>query len=73
MLGIYAYVFIGLPTLLIMWAALGSSSMAGLPYVIFKGALWQPLVVVPPIFYVMIFAALDERNYPGMWHVWAWC
>jgi hypothetical protein len=64
-MGLYFMTVAGLPTVLILWAALGSSGVwHGYNYTIFKG-LWAAIIAVPVCFLVF-FAAVDTRNFPEL-------
>jgi hypothetical protein len=62
MSGIYLTVFFGVPTVLIVWAAVGSGTMPGLDYTVFKG-LWAAPVACA-IYCCVFLAAIDKRNFP---------
>lgn len=58
----YIFVLVGIPSFLIVWAAVGNGHMTGLNFVIFKG-LWTFFMAVP-VFPIVYFAALDARGFP---------
>lgn len=60
-LGIEVSLFIGMPTLLFIWAAVGSGSAPGLNWCIFKG-IWGAFVALP-VFSIVFLSAIDKRHF----------
>ena len=60
-LGIEVSLFIGMPTLLFIWAAVGSGSAPGLNWCIFKG-IWGAFVALP-VFAIVFLSAIDKRHF----------
>lgn len=61
-MGLYFWLIAGLPTLLLMGAAIRGGEMSGLGYTVFKG-IWAIIVAIP-VYTIVYFAAIDKRNFP---------
>lgn len=61
LLGVEISAFIGMPTLLFIWAAIGDGEAPGLNWCIFKG-VWASFVALP-VFSVVFLSAIDKRHF----------
>ncbi len=63
-MGVFFFVLVGIPSLLVVWMAIQNGTMSGLSYTIFKG-IWAFFVAAGV--YALIFpAAIDKRNFPEL-------
>ena len=63
-MGIFFTLVVGVPTFLIVWAAIGNGLFNGYSYTVFKG-VWCMLISAP--LYALIFpAAIDKRCFPEL-------
>jgi hypothetical protein len=63
-MGFFFLFLVGLPTVLIVWAAVGGGAWAGYDYTIFKG-IWASIMSI--FVYTLLFpAAIDKRNFPEL-------
>lgn len=61
LLGVQVSAFIGMPTLLFIWAAIGNGEAPGLNWCIFKG-VWASFVALP-VFVIVFLSAIDKRHF----------
>ena len=64
-MGLYWSLLVGVPTLFILWAAIGDGEWAGWPYIQFKG-MWASFFLAPCMFTMVYVAAIDISNFPGL-------
>lgn len=62
--GFYFWILTGVPTILVLWMAIGSGTMPGLSYVILKGIF--AAIVCQPVFVLVFLSAIDARNFPEL-------
>ena len=61
LLGLEVSLFIGMPTLLFIWANVGDGEAPGFSWCIFKG-IWAAFVAMP-VFVVVFLSAIDKRRF----------
>ena len=61
LLGVEVSLFIGMPTLLFIWANVGDGGAPGLSWCIFKG-VWAAFVAMP-VFVIVFLSAIDKRHF----------
>jgi hypothetical protein len=63
-MGFFFLALVGFPSILVVWAAVGSGSMPGIAYTAFKG-VWA-FFVAAGVYALLFPAAIDKRNFPEL-------